>query len=104
MDIRKLVPVALLLGILALGVRTAWAQEFRIGFVAAITGPASSLGGPERDVAVMLQQFGHWATPVARDLGMPGLNQVATMDLELTDATGSGADLVRVKVYKTRGP
>ena len=56
MDIRKLVPVALLLGILALGVRTAWAQEFRIGFVAAITGPASSLGGPERDVAVMLQK------------------------------------------------
>ncbi|MBI2462277.1 MAG: ABC transporter substrate-binding protein [Candidatus Rokubacteria bacterium] len=53
---RKLVPVALLLGILALGVRTAWAQEFRIGFVAAITGPASSLGGPERDVAVMLQK------------------------------------------------
>jgi branched-chain amino acid transport system substrate-binding protein len=32
------------------------AQEYRIGFVAAITGPASSLGVPERDVAVMLQK------------------------------------------------
>lgn len=32
------------------------AQEFRIGFVAAITGPASSLGVPERDVAVLLQK------------------------------------------------
>lgn len=32
------------------------AEEFRIGFVAAITGPASSLGVPERDVAVLLQK------------------------------------------------
>lgn len=32
------------------------AQEYRIGFVAAITGPASSLGVPERDVAVMIQK------------------------------------------------
>ena len=46
----------------------------------------------------MLQQFGHWATPFARDLGMPSLNQVASMDLVLTDATGSGADLVPVAV------
>lgn len=34
----------------------AMAQEYRIGFVAAITGPASSLGVPERDVAVMIQK------------------------------------------------
>jgi hypothetical protein len=31
---------------------------------------------------------------------MPNLNQLATMDLALTDATGSGADLVRVKLTK----
>jgi len=59
--------------------------------------------GVRPDVAVALQQFGHWATPVARDLGMPNLNQVAAMDLDLTDATGSGADLVKVKVYKAAG-
>ena len=35
---------------------TAAGEEFRIGFVAAITGPASSLGVPERDVAVLLQK------------------------------------------------
>lgn len=35
---------------------TAASEEFRIGFVAAITGPASSLGVPERDVAVLLQK------------------------------------------------
>ncbi len=34
----------------------AGAQEYRIGFVSAITGPASLLGVPERDVAVMIQK------------------------------------------------
>jgi phenylacetyl-CoA:acceptor oxidoreductase len=58
--------------------------------------------GVRPDVAVMLQQFGHWATPFARDLEMPSLNQVATMDLTLTDATGSGADLVPVRIRPAR--
>jgi phenylacetyl-CoA:acceptor oxidoreductase len=49
---------------------------------------------------VILQQFGHWATPFARDLEMPNLNQVASMDLALTDATGSGADLVPVAIRR----
>jgi phenylacetyl-CoA:acceptor oxidoreductase len=56
--------------------------------------------GVRPDVAVILQQFGHWATPFARDLGMPSLNQVASMDLTLTDATGSGADLVPVAIRR----
>jgi phenylacetyl-CoA:acceptor oxidoreductase len=56
--------------------------------------------GVRPDVAVVLQQFGHWVTPFARDLGMPNLNQVARMDLALTDATGSGADLVPVAVRR----
>ncbi|MBF8288348.1 MAG: molybdopterin oxidoreductase [Candidatus Rokubacteria bacterium] len=56
--------------------------------------------GVRPDVAVILQQFGHWATPFARDLGMPNLNQVASMDLALTDATGSGADLVPVAIRR----
>jgi phenylacetyl-CoA:acceptor oxidoreductase len=56
--------------------------------------------GVRPDVVVALQQFGHWATPFARELQMPNLNQLATMDLALTDATGSGADLVRVKLTK----
>ena len=51
---------------------------------------------------MILQQFGHWATPFARDLAMPNLNQVATMDLALTDATGSGADLVPVAIRPAR--
>jgi phenylacetyl-CoA:acceptor oxidoreductase len=56
--------------------------------------------GIRPDVAVALQQFGHWATPFAKDLGMPSLNQVASMELALTDATGSGADLVPVAVRR----
>jgi phenylacetyl-CoA:acceptor oxidoreductase len=60
--------------------------------------------GVRPDVAVILQQFGHWATPFARDLGMPNLNQVASMDLALTDATGSGADLVPVAIRPAPAP
>ena len=56
--------------------------------------------GVRPDVAVVLQQFGHWATPFARDLGMPNLNQVASMELALTDATGSGSDLVPIAVRR----
>ena len=56
--------------------------------------------GIRPDVVVILQQFGHWATPFARDLEMPNLNQVASMDLALTDATGSGADLVPVAIRR----
>jgi phenylacetyl-CoA:acceptor oxidoreductase len=60
--------------------------------------------GVRPDVIVVLQQFGHWATPFARDLGMPSLNQVASMSLDLTDATGSGADLVPVAVRRCLEP
>ncbi len=56
--------------------------------------------GVRPDVAVILQQFGHWATPFARGLEMPSLNQVASMDLALTDATGSGSDLVPVAIRR----
>jgi phenylacetyl-CoA:acceptor oxidoreductase len=56
--------------------------------------------GVRPEVAIVLQQFGHWATPFARDLDMPNLNQVASMDLTLTDATGSGADLVPVAIRR----
>ncbi len=64
------------------------------------TGRAILREGLRPDVVVVLQQFGHWATPFARDLGMPSLNQVSSMDLALTDATGSGADLVPVALRR----
>ena len=56
MTITRLLGVIAGLAALLLAAPVASAGEFRIGFVAAITGPASSLGVPERDVAVLLQK------------------------------------------------
>ncbi len=54
--------------------------------------------GVRPDTLVVPGQFGHWATPYAKDLKFPSLNRLAPMSLDLTDATGSGADLVRVSI------
>ncbi|MEO8135575.1 MAG: molybdopterin-dependent oxidoreductase, partial [Betaproteobacteria bacterium] len=54
--------------------------------------------GIRPDTLLLIGQFDHWATPVARDFGVPSLNTLATMSMDLTDATGSGADIVRVSV------
>jgi phenylacetyl-CoA:acceptor oxidoreductase len=60
--------------------------------------------GIRPDTLLMIGQFDHWATPFARDFGVPSLNTLATMSMDLTDATGSGADIVRVKVARTSAP
>lgn len=65
-----------------------------------VKGRAILREGIHPEVAVTIQQFGHWVTPVARDLQMPSLNQLAPLHLALTDATGSGADVVRVRLYR----
>ena len=56
--------------------------------------------GIRPDTILMIGQFDHWKTPFARDLKMPSMNTVTPMSLKLTDATGSGADLVRVSVTR----
>jgi len=38
--------------------------------------------------------------PFAKDLDLPSLNTIAPMSLDLTDATGSGSDIVRVAVRR----
>ena len=48
----------------------------------------------------MIGQFGHWATPFAKDFGVPSMNSLVPMSMDLTDATGSGADIVRVSVRR----
>ena len=50
--------------------------------------------GIRPDTLLLVGQFDHWATPFAKDFGVPSLNALATMSLT-TDATGSGADIVR---------
>ncbi|HMO48406.1 MAG TPA: molybdopterin-dependent oxidoreductase, partial [Rubrivivax sp.] len=56
--------------------------------------------GIRPDTLLLVGQFDHWVTPLAKDFGVPSLNTLAEMSLDLTDATGSGADLVRVRVGK----
>lgn len=65
-----------------------------------VKGKATLRQGIRPDTVLALQQFGHWVTPVAKEMTVPNLNQLAPLHLSLTDATGSGADLVRVKVYR----
>jgi phenylacetyl-CoA:acceptor oxidoreductase len=56
--------------------------------------------GIRPDTILLLGQFGHWATPLAKDFGMPSMNSLVPMSMALTDATGSGADIVRVSVRR----
>ncbi len=54
--------------------------------------------GIRPDTVLMIGQFDHWKTPYARDLDLPSLNSLTDLSLKLTDGTGSGADLMRVKI------
>ena len=70
-------------------------------------GRAEPVQGCRPDTLVIPGQFEHWKTPYAKDLNFPSLNSVTPMSdqsLDLTDATGSGADIVRVRLRKVRGP
>jgi phenylacetyl-CoA:acceptor oxidoreductase len=67
-----------------------------------VRGRAVLRHGIRPDTLLLLGQFDHWASPFAKDFGMPSMNSLATMSLDLTDATGSGADIVRVKIAPAR--
>jgi phenylacetyl-CoA:acceptor oxidoreductase len=68
--------------------------------IGATYGKASLTQGMRPDTLVIVGQFDHWATPFARDMERASLNTIAPMSLELTDATGSGADIVRVAIRR----
>jgi phenylacetyl-CoA:acceptor oxidoreductase len=61
-------------------------------------GRAMLCEGIRPDTLLMIGQFDHWATPFAKDFHAPSMNALVPMLLDLTDATGSSADLVKVKV------
>jgi phenylacetyl-CoA:acceptor oxidoreductase len=69
----------------------------------AVQGRAVLREGIRPDTLLLLGQFDHWATPVASDFGMPSMNSLVPMSMELTDATGSGADIVRVALRRAKG-
>ncbi len=68
-----------------------------------VRGRAVVRQGIRPDTLLLIGQFAHWETPMAKDFGVPSLNTLATMSISLTDATGSGADIVRVKVCPAKG-
>jgi len=59
--------------------------------------------GIRPDTLLLIGQFGHWVTPHAKDFGVPSMNSLVPMSMELTDATGSGADVVRVSLKRAGG-
>ncbi|VAV89855.1 Anaerobic dimethyl sulfoxide reductase chain A, molybdopterin-binding domain [hydrothermal vent metagenome] len=80
------------------------------GDIAKVTSPLGETKGAvvlrhgiRPDTLLMLGQFDHWATPYAKDLHVPSMNELTPMILELTDATGSGADLVKVFIERLGG-
>jgi len=66
-------------------------------------GRAEPVQGIRPDTVCIPGQFDYWATPFAKDLEFPSLNTVIPLSLDLTDATGSGADLVRVSIKRIGG-
>jgi len=56
--------------------------------------------GIRPDTVMLMGQFDHWATPFAKDFKMPSMNSLVPMLLDLTDSSGSGADLARVSIHK----
>ncbi len=69
-----------------------------------VRGRAVLRQGIRPDTLLLLGQFDHWATPFTKDFGVPSMNSLATMSLDLTDATGSGADIVRVRIAPSYSP
>ena len=56
--------------------------------------------GIRPDTLLIIGQFDHWVTPYAKDFGAPSMNAMVPMLLDLTDATGSSADLVKVEITR----
>ena len=63
-------------------------------------GRAMLCEGIRPDTLLMIGQFDHWATPFAKEFVAPSMNALMPMLLDLTDATGSSADLVKVKITR----
>ncbi len=63
-------------------------------------GRATLREGIRPDTVLLIGQFDHWATPLAKDFGVASLNSLTDLALSLTDATGSGADIMRVSVKR----
>ncbi|MAF49369.1 MAG: molybdopterin-dependent oxidoreductase [Rhodospirillales bacterium] len=63
-----------------------------------VRGLAVPRQGIRPDTILMVGQFNHWVTPMAKDFDVPSVNKLIPMLLDLTDNTGSGADLARASI------
>jgi phenylacetyl-CoA:acceptor oxidoreductase len=70
------------------------------GHRGSVKGLAVLRQGIRPDTMLMVGQFQHWATPFAKDFDVPSMNSLTPMEMDLTDATGSSADIVRVSLRK----
>jgi len=68
--------------------------------VGAAHGQARLRQGIRKDVIVMLGQFGHWKMPYAKDIKVPGLNDLVPMHPDFLDGHGSSIDATKVSVRK----
>ncbi len=59
--------------------------------------------GIRPDTVLLLGQFDHWTTPYAKNLELASLNTITPLALSLTDNTGSGADIMRVRLSPAGG-
>ena len=59
--------------------------------------------GIRPDTLLMVGQFDHWITPYAKDFDVPSMNALVPMLMDLTDATGSAADIVPVSIKRIGG-
>jgi phenylacetyl-CoA:acceptor oxidoreductase len=66
-------------------------------------GRARLRNGVRPDVIVMVAQFGHWKTPFAKDLDVPGLNDLVPMHPDFMDGSGSTIDATKVSVRRIGG-
>ncbi|MCP5012412.1 MAG: molybdopterin oxidoreductase, partial [Aestuariibacter sp.] len=66
--------------------------------LASTKGMAVLRQGIRPDTLLMIGQFGHWATPLAKTFNAPSINKLVPMLLDLTDSSGSSSDLVKVSV------
>jgi phenylacetyl-CoA:acceptor oxidoreductase len=56
--------------------------------------------GIRPDCVLTTQAYGQWATPFAKDFGIPNVNQIAPALIELTDESGGSKNHVKVRVYR----
>ena len=83
----------------ALGIAEGDLVEVR-SYLRATRGPAILREGIRPDCLLMIGQFDHWKMPYAKEVRGPSLNSIAPMSLALTDAIGSGADVLKVSLAR----